>query len=255
MPSTRFVPLLSVLVLAVGRCVSAPAQVSSPADLTQLGDYQSQRASSYDRAGTNHDYESLPTGKTLTIFAENGPAEIRHIWITMATGEAHHLKKLVLRMYWDEEATPSVETPIGDFFGLGLGTYTNYQSALLNVSPDKGLNSYLRMPFVRNGRITVTNEGTQDVTDFYWNIDWVKVHALLPNSVYFHAQYHQCTPCQGWYKGNFYSNDFAEARRDSRWKNVSGEGNYTILEASGDGHFVGNALSLPEPMGRLERRR
>jgi len=39
------------------------------------------------------------------------------------------LKKLVLRMYWDGEATPSVEAPIGDFFGLNLGEYVEYEAA------------------------------------------------------------------------------------------------------------------------------
>ena len=128
-------------------------------DLTRLGDYESQRTSSFDRTGANGDYRSLKAGQTLELFAEAGPAEIRHIWITMATGEAYHLKKTVLRMYWDNEIEPSVETPIGDFFGLGLGTYTVFQSALVAVAPDKALNAYFPMPFARHARITVTNEG------------------------------------------------------------------------------------------------
>ena len=61
---------------------------------------------------------------------------------------------------------------------------------------------------------------------------------------YFHAQYHQCTPCQGWYHGNFYGNDFSEARKDPRWHNISGEGNYVFLDADRDGQFVGVTLSV-----------
>jgi hypothetical protein len=213
-------------------------------DLTRLDDYQSQRTSSYDRSGGNRDYESLPAGKTLTIFAEQGPAEIRHIWMTLEAAEAYHLKKVILRMYWDSEATASVETPLGDFFGLGLGTYTTYQSAPLNVAPDKGLNAYFRMGFAKAAKITLTNEGSKDISDLYWNIDWVKLGSLPARTAYFHAQYRQCTPCNGWYKGNFYGNDFAEARKDSRWKNTSGQGNYTILEAEGDGQFVGVSFSV-----------
>ena len=166
------------------------------------------------------------------------------MWVTMATGEAYHLKKVVLRMYWDGEAEPSVEAPIGDFFGLGLGTYTVYHSALLVVAPDKALNCYFPMPFAKYGRVTVTNEGSQEITDFYWNIDWVKLPALPPGTAYFHAQYRQAAPFNGWYKGNFYGNDFTEARRDPRWLNVSGKDNYVFLEARGDGHFVGVTLSV-----------
>jgi len=231
--------LLALLVLA--KSMSAQSAVGA---LTRLGDYESRRTSSYDRSGANADYRHLKAGETLELFAEAGPAEIRHIWITMATGEAYHLKKVVLRMYWDNEADPSVETPIGDFFGMGLGTYTVFHSALVAVAPDKALNAYFPMPFARHGRITVTNEGKQEITDFYWNIDWVKLPSLAADTAYFHAQYRQCAPCQGWYHGNFYSNDFSEARRDPRWFNTSGEGNYVFLETQGDGHFVGVTLSV-----------
>ena len=213
-------------------------------ELTRLGDYESQRASSFDRTGANGDYRNIKAGQTLELFAQAGPAEIRHIWITMATGEAYHLKKAVIRMYWDNETEPSVETPIGDFFGLGLGTYTVFQSALVAVAPDKALNAYFPMPFARHARITVTNEGTQEITDFYWNVDWVKLASLPADTAYFHAQYRQCSPCRGWYQGNFYGNNFSQARQDPRWRNVSGEGNYVLLETQGNGHFVGVTFSV-----------
>jgi hypothetical protein len=212
--------------------------------LSHLGDYRSMRTSSYDRTGGNHDYQNLKAGSELVLFDEKGPAEIRHIWITMADPEAYHLKKIVLRIYWDGEQSPSVEAPIGDFFGLGLGTPVVYHSALLVVAPDKALNSYFPMPFAKSGRITVTNEGAKDATDFYWNIDWVRLSALAPDTAYFHAEYRQCTPCSGWYKGNFYGQDFSEARKDPRWQNVSGDGNYTFLEAKGQGQFIGLTLSV-----------
>jgi hypothetical protein len=115
-------------------------------DLPVLGNYESERASSYDRSGRNGDYRSLQAGETLTIFDHDGPGEIRHIWTTIpAWSEAYHLKKIVLRMHWDDEKQPSVETPIGDFFGLGLGTYTVFQSALITVNPEQALNSYFPM--------------------------------------------------------------------------------------------------------------
>jgi hypothetical protein len=162
----------------------------------------------------------------------------------MDSTEAYHLKKITLRIYWDEEESPSVEAPVGDFFGLGLGTYTTFQSALLAVAPDKALNAYFPMPFRKRGRITVTNEGDRKVNAFYWNIEWIQKKALPEETAYFHAQYRQCAPCEGWYKGNFYGNDFSEARQDDRWKNASGKDNYVILEARGDGHYVGVTFSV-----------
>lgn len=233
---------IAVAATALFTCVvNAQFAVST---LSQLGNYESKRNSSYDRTGGNQDYDRLNPGAELTLFDEAGPAEIRHIWITMATGEAYHLKKIVLRMYWDDEPTPSVETPIGDFFGLGLGTYAVFQSALITVLPDKALNAYFPMPFAKRGRLVVANQGVRAVENFYWNIDWVKLPSLPPNTAYFHAQYRQCSPCSGWFQGNFYSNNFTEARADARWKNPSGKGNYVFLEALGDGHLAGVTLSV-----------
>jgi hypothetical protein len=64
-----------------------------------------------------------------------------------------HLKNLVLRAWWDGESHPFVEVPIGDFFGLGLGEYFTYQSALLAVAPIKALNAYFQMPFASAAKI------------------------------------------------------------------------------------------------------
>src|SRR5438105_9566358 len=178
-------PYFTAALAQLAFCGSLLAQFAV-GDLPRLRNYESQRASSYDRSGGNGDYRSLKPGQTLTLFDGKGPAEIRHIWITMATGEAYHLKKVVLRMYWDDEPNPSVEGPIGDFFGLGLGTYTVFQSALLAVAPEKALNAYFPMPFGRRGVITVTNQGSQEITDFYWNIDWVRLKDLPPDTGYFH---------------------------------------------------------------------
>src|ERR1700676_619873 len=149
-------------------------------NLSRLGDYESRRTSSYDRTGANHDYENLKAGGQLVLFDEAGPAEVRHIWITMASPEAYHLKKIVLRMYWDGESTPSVEAPIGDFFGLGLGDYFLYQSTPLAVGGDKALNCFFPMPFHKHARITVTNEGQRKVDAFYFNIDYRAYAKDLP---------------------------------------------------------------------------
>ena len=135
------------------------------AGLPEARDYVQKRASSYDRSGGNADYRRIAPGETLVLMDERGPGEITHFWTTMwAEGPA--LKALVLRMYWDEETTPSVESPLGDFFGLGLGDYVVYESAPLTVAPNRALNSFFLMPFQKHARITVSNEGSHDVPNF-----------------------------------------------------------------------------------------
>jgi len=219
----------------------------SVSDLPRLRVYESRRISSFDRSGGNHDYRRISPGETIKIFDEDGPGEIRHIWTTLPPwSEVYAFKKVVLRMYWDYEPNPSVESPIGDFFGLGFGTPVAFQSALIVVNPDQAMNAYFPMPFRKHGLITITNEGSKPITDYYWNIDWVKRPSLPSDTAYFHAEYRQCTPCNGWYHGNFYGNNFAGARKDPRWFNKSGAGNYVILKAAGNGQFIGVTFSVLE---------
>lgn len=209
--------------------------------LPQEKDYVQHRASSYDRTGANADFRPIAPGETLTLLDENGSGLISHVWVTIASDDPHHLKALVLRMYWDSEATPSVEAPIGDFFGLGLGDYYLYQSWPLSVGSDKALNSFFPMPYQKHARITVTNEGTRKVDSFYFNIDFRSYGKTLPaEELYFHAQYRQAAPAPGW-TNRWQSNDDSLVNDK---KNLNGEGNYVWMEATGRGHFVGVAMSV-----------
>ena len=107
--------IFSLLLLAAAGSLAAQTASDQMSDLPKPHDYVLKRSSSYDRTGGNADARPVPAGGTITVLDENGPGEVSHIWFTIADREQHHLKKIVLRMYWDEEKTPSVEAPIGDF--------------------------------------------------------------------------------------------------------------------------------------------
>ena len=225
--------------------VVAVAQTPSTliTSLPQAKDYVQHRVSSYDRTGGNADARSIAPGEMLTLLDEAGPGSISHIWVTIASDDPNHLKALVLRMYWDGEGTPSVETPIGDFFGLGLGDYHLYQSQPLSVGADKALNCFFPMPFQKHARITVTNEGSRKTDAFYFNIDYRAYHKELAGDLlYFHAQYRQAAPAKGW-TNQWKSNGDAIVNDK---KNLNGDGNYVWMEATGHGHFVGVTMSVLE---------
>jgi hypothetical protein len=221
---------------------SSPAQITATkVDLTQPQDYVLKRVSSFDRSGGNADYRQIAPGQTLTVLDVDGPATLTHIWFTLSSPETAHLKKLVLRMYWDHESTPSVETPLGDFFGLGLGDYYTWESELLSVAHERALNSFFPMPFQKHALITVSNEGRENVDAFYFNLDYrVLSHPLPPGTLYFHAQFRQAQPNHGW------TTDWAsngDPRVDNA-KNLDGKDNYVWLEATGQGHYVGVTMSV-----------
>ena len=188
-------------------------------NLAKKQSYISKRISSFDRSGGNRDAVLIKPGETAVLAEIKGPAAIHHIWVTI-NAESFYGRKIILRMYWDEEKYPSVETPIGDFFGMGHGLNRNLSSFPLACSSEgRARNSYWYMPFKRSSRITVTNEGSRDVGSFYCYIDYRELPDFPDNTPYFHASYRQETPC------------------------LEGK-NYLILEASGNGHYVGCNLSI-----------
>lgn len=197
--------------------------------LARLRSYKNKRASSWDRTGGNRDWVAVDPGQTAVLLDTQGAGIITHIWFTINSPDPLHLKNLVLRAWWDGEQSPSVEAPIGDFFGLGLGEYFVYQSALLAVAPVKALNSYFQMPFSSAAKLTVTNEGTQQTRNLYFAIDYVSLPSLPDGLGRFHAQYRQSAPCKA---------------QVSDGKNLSGKSNYAFLEATGKGHFIGVTQSI-----------
>ena len=244
----RLLPGIALTTIFAFAAVSAEAQScidAGPGDqlasLPHVHDYVQHRSSSYDRSGGNADARPIEPAATLTVLDENGPGVVTHVWFTISAPDGRHLKQLVLRMYWDGEATPSVETPVGDFFGLGLGDYYLYQSTPLSVGSDNALNSFFVMPFQKHARITVTNEGPQKVDAFYFNIDYrACAKPLAQDTLYFHAQYRQAAPAHGW-TSDWSSN--GDPKVNDR-KNLDGEGNYVWMEAQGKGHFVGVTMSV-----------
>ena len=212
--------------------VPAPEELFAPA---RLRDYKTRRSSSWDRTGGNGDAVPVDPGKEATLLDVTGAGVVTHLWFTVNSPDPMHLKNLVLSAWWDGETAPSVQTPIGDFFGLGLGEYYTYQSALLVVAPIKALNAYFKMPFSKSARLTLTNEGTIRTDNLYFAVDYVTLPTLPDNLGRFHAQYRQAAPCKGWTDN--WTNEYAPDINGK--KNLNGEGNYVFMEATGKGHFLG----------------
>ncbi len=203
-------------------------------DYARAQDYRSLKQSSHDTTGGNADRFTIKPGATQELFNSPGPGIISHIWFTIAAQSQNHLKELVLRAYWDGNAKPSVEAPVGDFFGLNLGQYVLYESEYLACSPGRipttgAVNCYFAMPFRKSARMTVTNEGSAMVGAFYSNIDYMLVPSLPDDAMYFHAQYRQANP--------------HVANKDSNL-NPTGEKNHVYLETKGRGSLMGVTLGV-----------
>src|SRR5262245_46639716 len=138
-----------------------PIQFGSPlAGLAVLRDAASRRSSSWDRSGGNDDRFHLGPGDEAVLLDARGPGCIRHVWMTLGSDEPDALRKVVLRAWWDDEPEPSVNVPIGDFFGVGHGLTTNFASLPLQMSPQdgRGFACWFPMPFASSARITARSE-------------------------------------------------------------------------------------------------
>jgi hypothetical protein len=198
---------------------------------TRAHKYKSLKQSSFDVTGGNRDSWNIAPGAAHEVFNAQGPGVISHVWFTIAARGGDHLKELVLRAYWDGNTKPSVEAPVGDFFGLNLNSYFNYESRYLACSPGKSLNCYFAMPYKRSARLTVTNEGKQEVGSFYSNIDYMTVPSLPEDALYFHAQYRQSAPC-------------VPVTYSGAKINLEGAKNYVYMETRGRGHLMGVTLGV-----------
>ena len=128
---------------------------------------------------------NLKPGETVTLADIKGSGMIRHMWITV---DPKAYRACVLRIYWDGEDTPSVETPLGDFFCNPHGIRANVNSAPISVNPSGGFNSYWPMPFRKSARITIENQRWEEQTNFFYQVDYALTE-IPPDAAYFHAQF------------------------------------------------------------------
>ncbi|MEQ4206906.1 glycoside hydrolase family 172 protein [Actinopolymorpha sp. B9G3] len=137
----------------------------------------------------------LARGATATLLDHTGPGVVRHIWCTIPPGNVDHLRNTILRMYWDGQAHPSVEVPLGDFFGVAHGRQVEMGSTLLSMQGGKGFNCWIPMPFREHARITVENESGSDVPMFFYQVDFTVGDDLDETAGAFHAQFRRSNPC------------------------------------------------------------
>ena len=130
----------------------------------------------------------IAPGETRTLADVRGSGAIQHIWMTL-TG---HWRHSILRIYWDNQETPSVECPAGDFFACGWGQYAQISSLAVCVNPGSAFNCYWEMPYRSGFRVTMTNIAAQEMT-LYYQITFTETD--VPDDLaYFHAQFRRVNP-------------------------------------------------------------
>lgn len=217
----HFLVLWLVLLPVAAWGQSAATNPLDPLEFPRLKTFGAYRTSSNNLyVDSNDDCKHPIPGETIVLAALDGPGIVTHLWLTVADNEFAWPRLLRLRVYYDGNKTPSVDSPLGDFFAVGHGYERNLNSLVVhNASFGRAHNCYWPMPFRKSCRITVTNEGKRRVTSLYYHVDWQK-HASLPDDIaYFHAHYFQARPPES---GKL----------------------YPFLNIRGEGHYVGTVLNI-----------
>jgi hypothetical protein len=192
-----------------------------PLGLARVKPYTAGRASSDNRSvGSNDDSRKIMPGETLVLADLRGAGMVTHMWVTVADNEFAWPRLVRLRVYYDGSRTPSVDAPLGDFFGVGHGYERDLSTMMVRDSSiGRARNEYWPMPYRKGCRITVTNEGARMVPMFYYHVDYRTYPSLPADIAYFHAYYRQERPA------------------------VAGR-TYAFLDVKGSGHYVGTVMSV-----------
>ena len=188
-------------------------------DLPSLKKWKTRQLSSSDSSGGNLDFVPIPAGETVQLGKIDGPGWVSRMWFTVMCPDKDVYRKLILRFYWDGEENPSVETPFGDFFGVGFSEYAQNMSLIQGVTSG-GFYSYWPMPFTKGARFEARNIGDVNVSHLYYGL---QIHEtdVSKDTPRFHAKWRRENP-------------------------TTQDKNYTILEAKGRGHYCGVVLSMQE---------
>lgn len=130
----------------------------------------------------------IKAGDTFTLADIDGPGTIEQIWMT----PSGNWRFSILRIYWDDQAYPSVECPMGDFFACGWGKYAQVSSLAVCVNPGRAFNCYWPMPFRQKCRITVENIAEEDL-GLYYQVNY-SLDEIEPQAACFHAQFRRVNP-------------------------------------------------------------
>ncbi|RLI01561.1 hypothetical protein DRO31_06215 [Candidatus Bathyarchaeota archaeon] len=191
--------------------------LGSPDSIYKSKNWKTKQISSHDPSNGNADYVTVEPGETIKLGEIKGSGVISRIWFAINSEDENILRYLLLRFSWEDEKTPSVYAPVGDFFGAGFAEYVHHFNAMHGMTSG-GFFSYWPMPFKEKAVLEVENRSTHPVTHLYYNIEY---HDTRPDedTLYFHCKYNRENPTEI-------------------------DQNYTILKAKGRGHYAGCVLNM-----------
>jgi hypothetical protein len=140
-------------------------------------------------------YRNVMPGETKELCNVQGPGMIRHLWMTVQNRTPEKLRNYIFRVYWDDAAHPSVEAPLGDFFGVAHGRSTGYMTPYIGTPEGKGFQCYFPMPFDRRCRMTLENDTPDVMPWLFYQVDYTLGDEIASEMGRFHAHFRRENRC------------------------------------------------------------
>jgi hypothetical protein len=175
---------------------------------------------------------NIPKGKDVVLADLKGPGKVTYFYITPVS-------ELVLKVFWDDEPQPSIQVPLGDFFGALHGKTIDYQSMPMAIQ-HRCYMCYLPMPFSKSARFVLANDSDKDyATSMAYGIDYERDQQYAAEKSRLHCSWRRSNPVQG---GAPPLDHLIKPLQCGGKNNCNTR--HTILEVKGRGHYVGNFLQV-----------
>ncbi len=178
--------LIPIFVVSWLFLVCAPAAHTQTRDLYRITDGVSESHVEYHLT-------NIPKGKEVVLANLKGPGVVTYFYFTDEDKGALY-PGLVLKVFWDEEKEPSINVPLGDFFGAFNSKAIDYQSLVMQINHYAYM-CYLPMPFARSARFVLANDGDRDYSRAVaYGIDYEKGAAYASEKSRLHASWRRSNP-------------------------------------------------------------
>lgn len=166
----------------------------------------------------------LPPGKEFVLADINGPGKITYFYYTddsfdhATDSSGSFYKGLVLKVYWDDAAEPSIRVPLWEFFGVFDHKAVDYQSLPMQINHYNFM-CYLPMPFAQHACIIMANDGDEEYKrSVAYGVDYESDAAFGNEKSRLHAAWSHSNPTR--------------------------DGVHRLLQVSGKGQYIGNFLQV-----------
>src|SRR5579862_5229645 len=147
-----------------------------------------------NQGAKGHAFDSVMAGETKTLLDIEDSGTICRIWLTIGDRSPDMLRSLRLEMFWDGCDEPAVSSPLGDFFGVGLGRRVPFENELFSDPEGRSFNCFIPMPFRTGARVTLANESEKDLAHLFYDIDLLLDVEHPSDALYFHCSWRRESP-------------------------------------------------------------